>query len=71
MRRVRRGYYELDCVPICAANERMDPQVFTGGYAALVEQMIRESPADWTWIHKRWKFSRPSDAENSHSAVSP
>jgi KDO2-lipid IV(A) lauroyltransferase len=61
VRRVRRGYYEIDCVPICAAGERMDPAVFTARYAALVEEMIRASPADWTWIHKRWKFAPPSD----------
>jgi KDO2-lipid IV(A) lauroyltransferase len=64
MRRVRRGYYELDCIPICAAGERLDPQVFTARYAGMVEQMIRENPADWTWIHKRWKFARPPDAQD-------
>jgi len=68
MRRVRRGFYELDCVPICAAGERMDPQVFTARYAALVEEMIRASPSDWTWIHKRWKFARPSEAESEQAA---
>ncbi len=69
MRRVRRGFYELDCVPICAAGERLDPQVFTARYAGMVEQMIRTSPADWTWIHKRWKFARPSDVDSEQAAV--
>ena len=68
MRRVRRGFYELDCVPICAAGERLDPQIFTARYAALVEQMIRASPADWTWIHKRWKFSRPAEEVSEQAA---
>jgi len=61
MRRLRRGYYELDCIPICAAGEKMDPALFTARYAALVEEMILASPADWTWIHKRWKFEPPSE----------
>jgi Kdo2-lipid IVA lauroyltransferase/acyltransferase len=60
MRRQSRGQYQVDFVPICAAGERLDPQVFTARYAALVEAMIRESPADWTWVHRRWKTSAPA-----------
>lgn len=60
MRRVGRGQYQLDLVPICAAGERLDPALFTARYAALVEAMIRENPADWTWIHRRWKASAPA-----------
>jgi KDO2-lipid IV(A) lauroyltransferase len=59
MRRLSRGQYELDFVPICAAGERLDPQLFTARYASLVEETIRASPADWTWIHRRWKSQRP------------
>jgi Kdo2-lipid IVA lauroyltransferase/acyltransferase len=60
MRRQSRGRYLVDFVPICAAGERLDPQVFTARYAALVEAMIRDSPADWTWVHRRWKDSAPA-----------
>jgi Kdo2-lipid IVA lauroyltransferase/acyltransferase len=59
MRRIRRGHYQVDFIPLCAAGEALDPQVFTARYAGMVEQMIRASPADWTWIHKRWKTQRP------------
>jgi KDO2-lipid IV(A) lauroyltransferase len=60
MRRLTRGHYELDCVPICAAGERLDTATFTARYAALVEEMIRAHPADWTWIHRRWKIAPPA-----------
>lgn len=60
MRRCGRGQYQVDFVPICAAGERLDPQVFTARYAALVEAMILESPGDWTWVHRRWKASAPA-----------
>ncbi|HEY1724734.1 MAG TPA: lysophospholipid acyltransferase family protein [Steroidobacteraceae bacterium] len=60
MRRLARGQYELDCVPICAAGERLDTASFTARYAGLVEQMIRANPADWTWIHRRWKIAPPT-----------
>jgi KDO2-lipid IV(A) lauroyltransferase len=62
MRRLSRGQYRVDFLPICAAGERLDPQVFTARYAGLVEQMIRASPADWTWIHRRWKAQRPVES---------
>jgi KDO2-lipid IV(A) lauroyltransferase len=60
MRRRSRGQYQVDFVPISAAGERLDPQVFTARYAAMVEAMIRENPADWTWVHRRWKASAPA-----------
>jgi Kdo2-lipid IVA lauroyltransferase/acyltransferase len=61
MRRERRGHYILEVIPICAANERLDPPVFTARYAGLIEAQIRARPADWTWIHRRWKGERPAD----------
>jgi len=61
MRRISRGHYQLDFVPLCAAGEGLDPQVFTARYVGMVEEMIRASPADWTWIHKRWKTERPRE----------
>jgi KDO2-lipid IV(A) lauroyltransferase len=61
MRRLSRGQYQVDFLPICAAGERLDPAVFTARYASLVEQMIRANPADWTWVHRRWKAARPDE----------
>jgi len=68
MRRLSRGQYQLDLLPICAAGERPDPQIFTARYASLVEAMIRANPADWTWIHRRWKASRPLEASSEPAA---
>lgn len=62
MRRISRGQYQVDFVPICAAGERLDSEVFTARYARMVEEMIRANPADWTWVHKRWKAQRPVEA---------
>jgi Kdo2-lipid IVA lauroyltransferase/acyltransferase len=68
MRRLRRGQYLLDLIPICAAGEKLDPQVFTARYAHLVETMIRANPADWTWIHRRWKAARPPEPTSAQAA---
>jgi KDO2-lipid IV(A) lauroyltransferase len=67
VRRVARGHYELDCVPICAAGERLDTATFTARYAGLVEAMIRANPADWTWIHRRWKIAPPTQLPSAEA----
>ncbi len=28
-------------------------------YARMLEQEIRRSPADWLWIHRKWKYRKP------------
>jgi len=70
MRRLSRGQYQVDFLPICAAGERLDPAVFTARYASLVEEMIRANPADWTWVHRRWKASRPDELSARQPAPS-
>jgi len=58
LRRLRRGCYEVEFMPLAAAAEQMAPGEFTSRYARLVEQEIRAAPADWTWGHRRWKLRR-------------
>jgi KDO2-lipid IV(A) lauroyltransferase len=70
MYRSSRGQYQLDLVPICAAGERLDPEVFIARYARLVEEQIRAHPADWTWVHRRWKASRPLELAPQQAAQS-
>jgi KDO2-lipid IV(A) lauroyltransferase len=59
LKRVARGRYQAEFVPLAAAGEQLAPGEFTGRYAALVEAQIREFPADWPWSHKRWKLKKP------------
>jgi KDO2-lipid IV(A) lauroyltransferase len=59
MRRTRRGQYELKVQPISGAEERLEPREFTARYAALVEAQVRAQPADWMWLHRRWKSAPP------------
>jgi KDO2-lipid IV(A) lauroyltransferase len=58
LRRVRRGFYEMEFMPLAAAGENLEPGEFTTRYARLVEQEIRAAPSDWTWGHGRWKLKR-------------
>jgi KDO2-lipid IV(A) lauroyltransferase len=59
IRRVTRGRYEVELVPLSAAGEQLPPGEFTARYARMVEEQIRAAPADWPWSHKRWKLKKP------------
>jgi KDO2-lipid IV(A) lauroyltransferase len=59
LRRVARGRYEAEFVPLAAAGEQLPAGEFTARYAAMVEAQIRAAPADWPWSHKRWKLKKP------------
>jgi KDO2-lipid IV(A) lauroyltransferase len=59
LRRVARGRYQAEFVPLAAAGEQLAAGEFTARYAQLVEDQIRAAPADWPWSHKRWKLKKP------------
>ncbi len=59
LKRTTRGHYQSEFVPLAAAGEKLEPGEFTARYARLVEEQIREAPADWPWSHKRWKLKKP------------
>ena len=59
LKRVARGRYEAEFVPLAAAGEQLTAGEFTGRYARFVEDQIRAAPADWPWSHKRWKLKKP------------
>jgi KDO2-lipid IV(A) lauroyltransferase len=58
MKRTARGFYELRFVPLCSPGESLKPGELTERYVRLVEQQIRDAPADWPWSHKRWKLKK-------------
>ena len=56
MKRVERGRYEWEFVPICQDASRMSPDEIMKQYYSLLEQEIRETPCNWLWTHNRWKI---------------
>ncbi len=58
MRRIERGYYEMDFEPLAGPGEKLPPGELTERYARLVEAQIRSSPPDWPWSHRRWKLKK-------------
>lgn len=57
---LRRGYYEVDCVPLCLKPAETQAHEITNLHVRLLEEIIREEPAYWLWSHRRWKH-KPLD----------
>jgi KDO2-lipid IV(A) lauroyltransferase len=72
MRRARRGHYSVRLVPLA------EPPYDTGAeddgspimerFARSLEALVLESPADFLWLQKRWKYPRPQ-AESQTASV--
>jgi Kdo2-lipid IVA lauroyltransferase/acyltransferase len=58
MRRIARGYYEMEFQPLTAGGAVGPTGSLTECYARMVEQQIHAAPPDWPWSHKRWKLKR-------------
>jgi len=58
MRRLDRGYYEMEFKDICDAPEDYTDEQIINKYAEMVEQSIRKNPESWLWSHNRWKRTR-------------
>jgi len=37
-------------------------------YARALEREIRTSPADWLWVHRKWKYPKPTVAARQPEA---
>jgi len=58
IRRVKRGYYQVDVTLICEnAAETVDKEI-TNRHVRLLEETIRRNPQYWLWSHRRWKHKR-------------
>jgi KDO2-lipid IV(A) lauroyltransferase len=72
MRRVCRGHYAMRVVPIAG------PPYVRGAdtgiierYARALEEEVRASPADWLWVHRKWKYERPGALPEGDAAGVP
>ncbi len=52
---LRKGYYEVECIPLCMEPARTQPNEITNLHVKMLENIIKEEPAYWLWSHKRWK----------------
>jgi KDO2-lipid IV(A) lauroyltransferase len=59
MRRIRRGYYEIEFTEIAKPDYKDLPAgEITEKFVRILEQSIHKHPADYLWSHRRWKHKR-------------
>jgi KDO2-lipid IV(A) lauroyltransferase len=59
MRRIRRGYYEVEFKQLWDGREVTAPNTMTERYARACEIDVLKSPADWLWSYRRWRLKKP------------
>jgi len=53
--RPRRGYYDINIIPMEVNKEKDGKWAYTEMYARLLEKSIQKNPEYWLWTHNRWK----------------
>jgi KDO2-lipid IV(A) lauroyltransferase len=56
MKRLDRGKYEWEFIPICQDASKHTPDELVRKYYELLEIEIKETPHNWLWSHNRWKI---------------
>ncbi len=59
VRRIRRGYYDVELRPLWDGREVTEPNAVTERYARACEIDVHKSPADWLWSYRRWRLKKP------------
>ncbi|MBI9068614.1 MAG: lysophospholipid acyltransferase family protein [Salinivirgaceae bacterium] len=58
VKRVKRGFYEMEIVKLVDHPEKEDLGQITAKYMHILEKTIMEKPENWLWTHKRWKVTK-------------
>ena len=59
VRRIRRGYYEVELKTLWDGREVAPPNAVTERYARTCEVDVLKRPADWLWSYRRWRLKKP------------
>lgn len=72
MRRTGRGHYTVRLEVLAEPPyEDLDDAMIVERYARALERAIIDSPADWLWLQKKWKYSKPAPGDDTISQAFP
>ena len=58
VKRVKRGYYVFDAIPIAHDSKGVPDFQITDRFMQLLEEDIQACPELWLWTHKRWSRTK-------------
>ncbi|NQU81867.1 MAG: lysophospholipid acyltransferase family protein, partial [Bacteroidetes bacterium] len=61
MRKIRRGFYETEFIPLFENSRETKEHEITDKYLSILEKTIIDRPELWLWTHKRWKHIKPDN----------
>ncbi len=59
LKRTRTGYYEASFKLLAEPPYNLQPNEIMQRYIHELEELVAESPKDWLWAYRRWKFLKP------------
>jgi KDO2-lipid IV(A) lauroyltransferase len=65
VRRVKRGYYEIDAQLLFDNPAIEATGVITETHTHTLEKDIQSMPETWLWSHRRWKYKRPTSGQTT------
>ena len=61
-RRLPRARFHVTAAPlpdfVASGDDARDIQALTAAITARIEDMVRDNPGQWLWIHQRWPTPR-------------
>lgn len=61
MRKIKRGYYEIEFIPITDQAKKTAPYEITEKHVKQLEKIMKDKPEYWLWSHRRWKHKKPAE----------
>jgi KDO2-lipid IV(A) lauroyltransferase len=71
MRRVKKGHYAVRLHVLVEPPYETDELDVVERYARRLEAEIRANPADWLWVHNKWKYPRPAPMSEAKERAAP
>jgi Kdo2-lipid IVA lauroyltransferase/acyltransferase len=72
MHRTRRGHYTVRLDVLAQPPyDQLDDALIVERYVRCLERAIIDSPADWLWLQKKWKYAKPAPGDEKYAEAVP